>query len=897
MKKKYVFCFIFLFVLVSTLLNASRWSLTDSLVFGRKGHSLAVLTDGRVMVLGGYPPAPFTQEIFFPSTGRWEVFDSMPYSGLAHSVGVLMTNGKVLAGDGGDWYFYEPATNTWDTTAMTFGWETSHCYTVLKDGRLLANYDNTAYLLVDTNGTYATTASSPSEHDQGIEVLLRSGKVLAMGGFGFAPVGAQAQVYNPVSANWTAAPNSPVDRGTGHMGVLLAPEYNDEVIVFGGTGTSSTLYNETSNSWTASGNMAYSRDIGAPALLPNGKVLMIGGDNSGVNELYDPVGKTWSIVDTMIWRSRTHFSIAILPTGKVLAVGSFNNDTAAKLPEIYDPTNPAWTTKTSLKTAREAATITLLPIEHTSNCSTNVLISGGEGAGGILNTCELYNYKMDSTAYTGSLNTARTHHTANLISSDQVLAAGGRNAGGAVNSCEIWDLVSGNWTTTGTMATSRFDHSATQLKDGKILVTGGENTGYVASCEVFNSGAWTPTGTMATARARHSAILLLNGNVLVIGGETAAGTYTATCEIWDGTTWTSTGSLATARSLQTAILLQSGKVLVMGGRNSGGALSSCEIYDPLSGTWSPETPLNTARYAHNASLLYSGLVLVSGGYTGSSYLNSCELFDPAVCNPVTELHQWKTIPSPMATNRAYHGSVLIPIDKPYILAIGGNNGSFVGSIESFDIGLGYLDTWQSTIGNFPAVTTINSTMDINGNLFRGISEADGGNHCHVSSNDHPIISLVRVGGGNWQGNGGGEILTMPNSSSWSETRTIVHPVISDFQGYYRLWSIVNGIPCKWYKDCGAAIEENKNYKSSGIKIYPNPGIKEIKFALNNKVANLSVDIYDLSGRTIKSLNGKEMNTLIWDGKDTNGKKVSAGMYFYNVRGDGINQKGKFVMLK
>lgn len=872
--KKYLFCIISL--LISTLLNATNWSLTDSLIYGRKGYNLVLLSNGNVMVLGGYPDAQLKYEIFFPATGQWEIHKDIPYNGLAHPLALLMPNGKVIATNGGTWFLYNPITDTWDTSNVTLSWATSRCYTLLKDGRMLANYTGNSYTLYDTTDVASATASSPSEHRQSIEVLLKSGKVLAQGGFanGFA-----THIYNPATQTWSSAPNSIYERGGGQMGILLPPEWNKVLVVGGGfSGGTCELYDENANTWTATASTASDRDVGTLALIPSGKVLAIGGCTDGLTESYDPTLGTWTTVDTMIYKDRDHFSIAILPTGKVMAVGSFNDTIAEKIPEIYDNNNPVWNTQTPLNTARKAATVTLLPIEHTSNCSTNVLVAGGEGVSGILNTCELYNYKVDSVAYTGTLNTARTQHTANLLTSDEVLTAGGRNSGGALSSCELWNLTSGNWTNTGSMTTPRFDHTATQMKNGTVIVTGGENSGgYVNTCESFNGSTWSPAGTMNTARARHSAILLLNGNLLVIGGETAAGTYTATCEIWNGTNWTATGSLSTARSLHTATLLQSGKVLVIGGRNSGGALSSCEIYDPVAGTWSPETPLTTARYAHNASLLYSGLLLVSGGYTGSAYLNSCEIFDPSICDPVTELHQWKTVASPMATNRAYHGSVLIPIDKPYILAIGGNNGSFLSSIERFDIGLGYLDTWQSVIGNYPAVTQISSNMDIRGYLFRGVSEADGGNHCHVSSNDHPIISLVRIGGGNWQGNGGGEILTMPNSIRWDTARTVVTPTISDFQGYYRLWSIVNGIPCKWYKDCGAGVEEkNSELKKQGLKAYPNPFYACTKISGSNE----ELKVYDLGGRTI----GITKDGL-WNGKDLKGKEVRAGIYFVRTQTD------------
>src|SRR3954452_12870109 len=75
---------------------------------------------------------------------------------------------------------------------------------------------------------------------------------------------------------------------------------------------------------------------------------------------------------------------------------------------------------------------------------------------------------------TGSLNTARTAHTATLLPSGKVLVAGGRDANGdALASAELYDPLTGAWTPTGSLNTARFDHTATLLPNGKVLVAGG----------------------------------------------------------------------------------------------------------------------------------------------------------------------------------------------------------------------------------------------------------------------------------------------------------------------------------------------------------------------------------------------------------------------------------------
>ena len=83
-------------------------------------------------------------------------------------------------------------------------------------------------------------------------------------------------------------------------------------------------------------------------------------------------------------------------------------------------------------------------------------------------------------------------------------------------------------------------------------------------------------------------------------------------------------------------------------------------------------------------------------------------------------------------------------------------------------------------------------------------------------------------------------------------------------------------------------------QSSKLRIYPNPFRKKtsIEFSVGQgfSIANLKVcptiQIYDLTGRLVKSLPITEHRTpiteVVWDGKDNNGVKLSSGIYFLKV---------------
>jgi N-acetylneuraminic acid mutarotase len=96
-------------------------------------------------------------------------------------------------------------------------------------------------------------------------------------------------------------------------------------------------------------------------------------------------------------------------------------------------------------------------------------------------------------ANTGSLNTTRAGHSATLLPNGQVLVAGGEGATGFLNSAELYDPSQAKWTVTGSMATSRLGHSAALLPNGPVLVAGGivniTDTGVVtvtATAELYN---------------------------------------------------------------------------------------------------------------------------------------------------------------------------------------------------------------------------------------------------------------------------------------------------------------------------------------------------------------------------------------------------------------------------
>jgi hypothetical protein len=417
-------------------------------------------------------------------------------------------------------------------------------------------------------------------------------------------------------------------------------------------------------------------------------------------------------------------------------------------------------------------------------------------------------------------------------------------------------------------------------------VTGGIRDGVpLSSCEIFDGNNWSIISSMNSPRSAHTANLLLEGKVLVIGGRNSNGVLSS-CEVYDSQngTWRNVGNLREGRCYHTSVTLQSGEVLIIGGEGGSGVLTSVEAY--VGGRFEVRRRLNKGRRYHNSLLLYSGLVVTVGGEgSNGDAVREIEIYDPAI-------KIWEEN-GRLVGGRVAATATLVGGEKPYVVVIGGSRGgSLRREIEKYDIGLGYLSAWQNKITNYKSITKLSSTMRIEGKLFRDITEADGGNYCHITNTDHPIITLVRIGGGNFQGNGGDEVIYIPYSTSWNETHTEVQlQPLNPHSGYYRMWAIVNAIPTKWYKECPYGIEEEVVVMEQRKIITP-PVIQKVGrgvLLVKEELKGGNLVLYDCMGRVVKQ--GKIVTTQL------KVNSLTQGIYFYKIIVGNKEFKGKVVVFK
>jgi len=346
--------------------------------------------------------------------------------------------------------------------------------------------------------------------------------------------------------------------------------------------------------WNPTGSMTEARSQNAAVLLPSGKVLVVGPDNTA--EIYDPATGSFASTANMLYYHGSQVTATLLNNGQVLIEGGSTQPSAA---ELYDPVSGQFTATGS-------------PIQ-------------GHGF----------------------------FQTATLLSDGRVLVVGGLSvpgAAGAANNinagAETYDPQTGKFTQAGPMAFNRNGHSATLLEDGRVLVAGGQDLGSVPSLMVFDTaetfdpstGQFSLTGAMQASRSEHIAALLPNGKVLVGGGY---GSDFGSADLFDPATnsFSSTGPMTSYVTAATAALLSSGQVLIAGGDVAQAmSTNSAELYNPLTGTFSATGNMGFPRAFLTSTPLLDGRVLVTGGTKGvccSVSQSSAELYTPTIGGLVT----------------------------------------------------------------------------------------------------------------------------------------------------------------------------------------------------------------------------------------------------------------------
>ena len=429
------------------------WMNVGTLNQMRGGQTATLLPDGTVLAAGGIGPTGWlpNAEVYDPATWTWTVTNPLHTARCDHTA-TLLANGRVLVvgGTNANGYLpthygveqYNPVTGTWTVPPASC----TLCHNPPPPAALDSR--PTGHLHIERCLHTAT--------------LLSNGKVLIAGGVATNDVFNITELFDPVTGFWslwpvesrsctschTVPPSDASDKPAGH---LHTPRYghtatlmpDGTVLVAGGKNANGYLMNGQPNEqpgqgpgpdlevgveqydpvagtwappkncedchtqgWPESGPFGHlgrnGRSGHTATLLPNGQVLVAGGELDGISlsssMLYDPVNRWWSYTTSIPTGDQTYMATAryghkatLLPNGKVLVTGgllctsSGGSISAVNSAELYDPASGTWTTTSPLITARAMHTAALLP-------DGEVMVAGGFDSLGVpLASSEIYN--------------------------------------------------------------------------------------------------------------------------------------------------------------------------------------------------------------------------------------------------------------------------------------------------------------------------------------------------------------------------------------------------------------------------------------------------------------------------------------------------------------------------
>lgn len=340
-----------LFVLIAILAftrgaiaeNRGTFVLAGHMTTARGGHSATLLLDGTVLIAGGDGPLQSgvyvgrSAELYDPATGTFALTGSMIEPRFMHTA-TLLPSGKVLIAGGRQdttAELYDPSTRQFSLTGAMVTPQRWSMATLLANGKVLVAGDADAELYDPATESFALAGPYAAWSRGSTATLLADGRVLLVGDD-------PAQIYDPVSNTFSitdrliSAGMPGIDQQTATLlnngKVLIAGGSNDEVAPAGRV-AAAELYDPATGAFTATSSMQFPRDAHAAVLLPDGKVLVVGGDTGifggGMSyfggslasaELYDPASGTFSSAGSM-FTARTGPQATLLKNGDVLITG------------------------------------------------------------------------------------------------------------------------------------------------------------------------------------------------------------------------------------------------------------------------------------------------------------------------------------------------------------------------------------------------------------------------------------------------------------------------------------------------------------------------------------------------------------------------------------------------
>ena len=361
--------------------------------------------------------------------------------------------------------------------------------------------------MVHGNGTWAGTGSLPQPVWAGASVLLHDGRVMVVGGSSSKAsehAVATASIFDPATGQWSAVTPMLQPR-TKPEAVTLA---DGSVLVAGGMRNGQPLdtaerYFPATGTWVAAGRLNLPRTEGSLTLLQDGRVLASGGGIEGAPgwaatasaEIFDPAIGEWTITAAMSV-ARANATATLLPDGEVLVAGGENTFEASSgsvtaTAEIFSPRLNGWRPAGSMTKPRYSAGAVLLP-------DGRVLVAGGWYSEKVSdkshNTTEIFDPATGHWTAATPMTSPRAQHALLDLPDGRVLAVGGVDTSNKIFiGTEMYDPVTGTWRQAQPLGLAVILPAVQVLLDGRVLVAGGglnvTGTRLTAACQLYSPAA------------------------------------------------------------------------------------------------------------------------------------------------------------------------------------------------------------------------------------------------------------------------------------------------------------------------------------------------------------------------------------------------------------------------
>jgi hypothetical protein len=290
------------------------------------------------------------------------------------------------------------------------------------------------------------------------------------------------------------------------------------ILVIGGALGAQGAKAHVQGSFAPTGDMTVARSGAVAAPLADGRVLVAGGrDPTNFNtptflrsaEIYDPRTGTFSPTGSMTI-PRSNAVAAPLPDGRVLVAGGDDGvypNQGLKSAEIFDPATGTFAPTGDMMVARNGPAAAPIP-------DGRVLVAGGDSHA----SAEVFDPRTGTFSPTGSMTVPRSGAAGAPLPNGRALVVGGALSS-SLPSAEIFDAATGKFAPTGgTTAASASGVAGAPLPDGRVLLAAG-GPSFSVSGRIFDpvTATFASTAYMTTQRVGAAAAPLPDGRVLIAG--------------------------------------------------------------------------------------------------------------------------------------------------------------------------------------------------------------------------------------------------------------------------------------------------------------------------------------------------------------------------------------------